>query len=309
MNPYRFFPLRGWEMKGVMMKMSRLFLCGVLSLSSLSVAHAQDKSTRVVKVPPGWVDGKTKHYWIMTEGDKSLLKEYKVVMEYFFRQYAKAFRFKGKLVGRAVVKIYKNRASYLKGGEPSYATAYYNPISKFLVGYNHDRLLKVFSHEATHQFFDLCFPKFYKTSKVPMWFSEGMAECFQNHSIRGRRMYINDLKSENGRRNVNSMVYNFEKGRVIPLKEMLEMSPPKFMKKSGLLYPQSWSFCHFLWNYPRVNGKGKYFKVLVKLIEAFKEGKSRKEAYEIAFEGVSLPKMEAEWKNYVLKTLKANRGK
>jgi len=57
----------------------------------------------------------------------------------------------------------------------------------------------------------------------------------------------------------------------VSLKEMLAMNSQTFREKADAMYPISWSFCHFLWNYPGQNdGKGKYREVILRLVEAFK---------------------------------------
>ena len=92
---------------------------------------------------------------------------------------------------------------------------------------------------------------------------------------------------------------------------MLSMPERDFMEQSDLLYPLSWSFCHFLWNYPGTNeGKGKYREVIIRLVEAFKSGKKRDEAYAYGFvvakKELDFDQLDAEWRQY-LKGLKAKR--
>jgi hypothetical protein len=76
-------------------------------------------------------------------------------------------------------------------------------------------------------------------------------------------------------------------------------------------YPQSWSFVHFLWNYPSLDsGKGQYSEIVIKLIDGFKVGKPRadvyKEAFQIKGKALSYEDLEREWKAYV-KTLKVRK--
>ena len=168
-------------------------------------------------------------------------------------------------------------------------------------------MTKFLAHEATHQFFDLAFPDFFNNKDVPMWFSEGIAECFCNCSLRGRRIFVNDLHTANAYRSVKSIQDDLNMVQHVPIKKMLVQTRQEFMMKAGSMYPQAWSFCHFLWNFPKVNGKGKYFKVMLRLIDAFKKGKKREEAYKEAFGKLNIAELERQWKLYVKKVLKAHR--
>ena len=89
------------------------------------------------------------------------------------------------------------------------------------------------------------------------------------------------------------------------------MDQQPFMINAQMMYPQSWSFVHFLWNFPSLDaGKGQYFEIVVRLIDGFKVGKPRDEVYKNAFQlkgkPVSYDDLEREWKAYV-KTLKIRK--
>ena len=57
------------------------------------------------------------------------------------------------------------------------------------------------------------------------------------------------------------------------------------MAGAQMHYPQSWSFVHFLWNYPTLDGgKGQYSEIVIKLIDGFKVGKPRDVVYKDAFQ-------------------------
>jgi len=260
----------------------------------------------------GWAKAETEHYFIHGESGKKIVDEYRVNIELLFREYAKAFQFKGKLEKKAKVFIHKSRESYVRAGAPGSSVAYYDSEAKRLVSYEDRELLQFMAHEATHQFFDLAFPSFYSNPDLPMWFSEGIAECFCNCEIRGGAIYINVLVNcENAWRNVEACKDALQTKEIIAIREMLQMSEETFGKRSDLMYPLSWSFCHFLWNYPGTSeGKGKYREAIIRLVEAFKEGKKRDEAYTYGFvvakKELNLDQLDAEWRQY-LKGLKAKR--
>jgi hypothetical protein len=260
----------------------------------------------------GWTSKETEHYVVRGESGAKIVEEYAVAMELLFREYAKAFKFDGKLEKKAEVHIYRNRDSYVRGGGSGSSVAYYDPEKKKLVAYENRELLQFLAHEATHQFFDLAFPTFFSNEDVPFWFSEGIAECFCNCEIRGKTLYINVLNNcENAWRNVEAVQESLRDGTFVGLKEMLAMDARTFRQRADILYPVSWSFCHFLWNAPgQSEGKGRYREVILRLVEAFKAGKKRDEAYKEAFvlhkKPLNLDALDAEWRAYV-KTLKARR--
>lgn len=260
----------------------------------------------------GWAKVETEHYVIYAETGQKILDQYKINMELLFSEYAKAFQFKGTLPRKARVHIHKDELSYRRAGANPQSVAYYQPQLKLLVSYENWELLQFMAHEATHQFFDLAFPVFYENKDVPMWFSEGIAECFCNCEVRGKSIFINVLDNcENAARSVEVLQDCLRRGEVPTLTEMLTMERPEFSQRAGDMYPVSWSFCHFLWNAPgRSEGKGQYREVVIRLVEAFKNGASRDEAYKAAFvvgkKQLDLEGLDKEWRAYI-KSLRAKR--
>jgi len=258
----------------------------------------------------GWSKGETEHYVIHAESGQKILDQYKLNMELMFSEYSKAFQFKDKLPRKARVHIHKDRDSYLRAGAPGSSVAYYSHKQKLLVSYENWELLQFMAHEATHQFFDLAFPSFFNNEDVPMWFSEGIAECFCNCEVRGKTFFINVLNNcENAARSVDILQAAIKAKEVPSVKDMLAMSGDEFRRKAGDMYPISWSFCHFLWNYPGVSeGKGQYREVIINLVNAFKAGKNRDEAYKDGFvvgkKALNLDQIDGEWRTYI-KSLRA----
>lgn len=266
-----------------------------------------------------WLVGETAHYVIYVQkgaqnrktkaNDRQILQELKFKMELLFEKYALAFRFQGRLAQKATLRLYKDRATYLSAGAPPGSAAYYNTGSKELVGYEDSAesgiVFQILCHEGCHQFFDLAFPGFYDTPDLPMWFSEGLADCFGASEIRGRDLYVFTLGGVAAWR-VEAIKDHLQAKRAAGLKELLEMNRMTFMARADVHYPQSWSFVHFLWNYPSLDqGKGQYSEIVIRLIDGFKVGKSRAEVYREAFQvkgkPVSIDDLEREWKEYVKK--------
>ena len=143
-----------------------------------------------------------------------------------------------------------------------------------------------------------------------MWFSEGLADCFGACEIRGRDLYVFTLGGTATWR-VEAVKMFTQGGQIASIKELLDMNQQPFMMRAQVHYPQSWSFVHFLWNYPTLDqGKGQYSEVVIRLIDGFKVGKPRAEVYKEAFQvkgkPVDLDQLEREWRAYV-KTLKIRK--
>ncbi len=271
-----------------------------------------------------WLVGETAHYTIRVQKgatnkktravDRQILEELKWKMELLFDKYALAFRFQGLLPGKATLRLFKNKANYLGSGAPPTSAAYYNSGTKELVGYEDSEETGIYfntlCHEGCHQFFDLAFPGFYEGDSIPMWFSEGLADCFGASEIRGRDLYVFTLGGVAAWR-VEAVKQFVQQGRTPSIKDLLGMSRVPFMSGADVHYPQSWSFVHFLWNYPSLDqGKGTYSEVVVRLIDGFKVGKPRDEVYKEAFQlkgkPIDLDELERSWKAYV-KTLRVRK--
>jgi len=237
--------------------------------------------------------------------DRQILDDLKKRMDLIFVKYAQAFKVEKFISRRPKVYYYKDRGSYVRAGGPSTSLAFYMSLSKTLVGYENpdDKILTTFhvlAHEGCHQFFDLAFPGFYGSDEMPSWFSEGLADCFGSCEIRGGELVI--FTTTGSAADYAPLVRDLIKeNRMTPLKELLTMDHRVFMAGAQIHYPQSWSFCHFLWN------KG-YADVVSRLIDGFKRGKPRDEVYATSFvkdgRKLDLDSLEREWIEYAKRILK-----
>ncbi len=257
-----------------------------------------------------WLVGETAHYVICVQkgsfnrktglGDRGLLEHLKSRMELLFEQYARAFKFKGRLEKKAVVRLHKDRGAYLAGGGEDSTSGHYDKSRKELVAYEDsaDRglVFQVLSHEGCHQFCDLVFPDF---DDVPIWFREGLADGFGASLLRGKALYVFTLSGVAEAR-IPVIKEAVRRGSHTPIVALLKLSREAFLSKADLHYAQSWSFVHFLWS------TGAYRKVVVRLIDGFKEGKPRDEVYGEAFRRIDLRRLEAQWIEYA-KALRVRR--
>jgi hypothetical protein len=264
-----------------------------------------------------WLSAETEHYLIHVEAGSSdrqadvegrqLLPILTSRMELLFRKYALAFGTGGHLPAKATLKLYRSGAAYHAAGGLPGTAAYYNPKTKELVGSREGSekvsLFQILCHEGCHQFFDLAFPGFYEADAIPMWFSEGLADCFGASEIRGTDLYVFTLTGL-ARMRVPRARQAMEEHRRPSLRQLLDMDRAQFMSDPELNYACSWSLVHFLWNAPSLDcGSGTYRSIVVRLIDGLKAGKSRPDAYRLAFQSagarLDLEKLDREWELYV----------
>jgi hypothetical protein len=228
-------------------------------------------------------------------------------MELLFRKYALAFGFAAPLPAKATLRVYRSGAAYQTAGGPPGTAAYYNPRTKELVGSREGSekvsLFQILCHEGCHQFFDLAFPGFYTSDSIPMWFSEGLADCFGASEIRGTDLYVFTLTGL-ARLRVPRARQAMDDHRRPTLKQLLDMDRAQFMSDPDLNYACSWSLVHFFWNAPSLDsGNGTYRSVVVRLIDGLKAGRSKQETYRLAFQSagarLDLEKLDREWELYV----------
>jgi hypothetical protein len=207
-----------------------------------------------------------------------------------------------------VIVLYKDRTEYVAAGSPGGSAAYYNGTR--LVGYAGDKAMNsFFAHEGFHQFTDWGLKAIHK---APPWFTEGMADCIGNHVVREGKLHVcvQDGLLAQGR--IQPIQAAIKKNAHLPLAKLLELDQAGFMSKASMLYPQAWSFCHFLMAYPNYGDPkaqiphGKYWKVLQRYIVAIsKSGVKPQAALEAALVDESgrpldIAALEKEWREYVL---------
>ena len=266
--------------------------------------------------PPGWLVAETAHYTIEVSqratdprtktGPAQLLQELKWKMELMYERYHLAFRLQRRPQKKATLRIYADAMDYRTSGAPPDSAAFYNPRTKALVGYPTSTpdvsLFQVLCHEGTHQFFDLAFPGFFESDALPMWLSEGFAECLASVEIRGKDIYVFQLKGAGGS-HIRMQKDAVQKYGLGSLSALVEMDHKTFMAGGYQNYGRAWSFVHFLWNSPSLDsGKGTYSEVVVRLIEGFKAGRPKEEVYRYAFQLRGKPlrfdALEREWHSY-----------
>ncbi len=286
----------------------RAFLC-VLCLSSASSAFAQEFNP-----PPHWPSLRTPHYTFRTNATKEQVAELADFMELVYKTYS-AILVKGappKLPKEGnTVLLFSTRNEFHKATRMGEGVgAFYSPGNGNLVGWYHPVTMKpYFAHEGMHQFTDLTVPNF-SGSGVPMWFTEGIADCIGNSVERGGKLYMCAMSGVIANMRLPVIHAMVSQNKHVPLEKLLSMNQPTFMANAGLMYPEAWSFCHFLMTYPKREDPSKQipdgkYRMLISLF--YEQMLARKAVASVAWSAAmqamkvpSLQALEEEWKAYVL---------
>jgi len=266
----------------------------------------QDKDLNNPKKWPVVLKGD--HYQLWASTSEKDAEEILRFMELVFSTYTQLLDLPRPPVQKMVIVVYKDRAEYLAGGAPGISAAYYNGTR--LVGYSGDKaMFCYFAHEGFHQFTDWGLKAIHK---APPWFCEGMADCIGNHVIRDGKFYVCPKDGQIAQGRIRTIQAAISKNAHLPLAKLFELDQAGFMAQASLLYPEAWSFCHFLMAYPDYDDPksqiphGKYWKVLQRYILAIsKSGVKPAKALEAALvdekgRALDLDILEKEWRDYVL---------
>jgi len=278
----------------------------ILVCLPLGVDAVQDKDLTNPKKWPVVLKGE--HYQLWSTASEKEAAELLRFMELVFATYTQLLDLPRPPVQKMVIILYKDRAEYLAGGAPGGSAAYYNGTR--LVGYLGDKATNCFfAHEGFHQFTDWGLKAIHK---APPWFTEGMADCIGNHVVRDGKLFVCAKDGLIAQGRIQVIKAAITKKQHLPLEKLLGLDQAAFMGKASLLYPEAWSFCHFLMAAPNYGDDkaqiphGKYWKVLQRYIVAIsKSGVKPDRAQEAAFVDESgrpldLGALEKEWQDYVL---------
>jgi hypothetical protein len=139
-----------------------------------------------------------------------------------------------------------------------------------------------------------------------------MADCIGNHVVRDGKLYVCSKDGQIAQGRIRAIQSAISKKEHLPLAKLFELDHAAFMAQAQLLYPQSWSFCHFLMAYPGYEDPkaqiphGKYWKVLQRYIVAIsKSGVKPAKALEAALvddtgRPLDVGVLETEWQEYIL---------
>ena len=306
------------------------FCCCALVLLVTAVV-AQDQETKLTKgdwrddqVPKGWARKVIGKYEFQSnapwESVEVVAKHMNAMLERYKKLYPPV-----KQEGKAyVVKIFKNRAEFLKYGAPPNAGGYFSKTDQEMVGFDTGKvggvstkasttgatpvslrerlaarfsmdLLGVFAHEGWHQYFHK-----HCGSGVPFpsWCDEGIGEYFYGSRVEGGQMKVGRVNDYR----LGTIRSAIKRSKTIPLKDIVGWDQQQYYAVAGLAYAEGWSLVHFLMEHPKWKDK----KLLQKYMTNFVEQHSIEEAVQAAFKGWKdehWAAMEKDWKEFTL-TLK-----
>lgn len=247
---------------------------------------------------PSAIVVETRFYHILSTCNRNITKELASRMDAIFTHYDRLFNFEEKIPYKCVIEFLKDQNEYLATNPPPDTVAYFSPLTKKLVGYNtrtnpdttHVDPYENMFHEGWHQYFDFYIPG------SPRWFDEGFAQVFQTTDVGGRQ-----AKQRRNPQTAEYASYLLQKGRLIPLRQLIRMDHAQFMASADVTYPESYSFVTFLLHYRDGN------KAVENRIRGFyknyfwelRKGTEPVEAADLDFKDVSLDKLEELWKRSI----------
>jgi len=227
----------------------------------------------------------TKHYIIKANLSQDALDDVCYMMECFFLEASKIFKFYMDPERKLKVFVFKNQEEYLKNGGP-FGSAGVFMGSKIMAYYNPPVTTSVLLHEGTHQFVHLV-----TGSDVPLWINEGLASYYESSKFEGTSLKTNVLNQ----------------GRLKQIRERIKEKTASSFDEviniklgfTGYEYAHSWSLIYFFMNYKN----GKYAQKFNDYFEELKrQGYSGTEQHRQLFEEVFETKVdviERQWEDYI----------
>lgn len=262
--------------------------------------RALERKLKLAVEGPSWPEGsrfikESKNYKVMTNVSQDFADTLSENAELIRRLYTQIFPNPKKTRRKFPIVVFKSRKEYQQNGGPRGAGGHFDPVFKQLYLFQYRKMsdtLLVLYHEGFHQFLDGILKK-----KPPQWFNEGVADFF------GPSQHVKEGKSEGMKIRPNpwrlKLVQRLiQTGRTVPFKKLMRMSQREmYGKDAGNHYAQSWSMIYF---FCQADDR-KYFKYMKKYFKALRRGKDRFKAYDYAFKKTDMSKLEARWRQYILR--------
>lgn len=195
----------------------------------------------------------------------------------------------------SVVRICKDRATYVQyGGSPSSAGYWYSAAKELVLYFegNVRETHSVLRHEAFHQYI------FYSAGELSphSWFNEGYGDYYAGAKVTndGRFRGVDPFKWR-----VDIIKEAARSDTHVPIEEIVRYSQGQYYSNANLCYAQGWSLVYFL---RTALPKGHpWEKILPTYFDTLKDTKDKDKAVDAAFEGVDFAKLEAAWKAYTVR--------
>ena len=120
-----------------------------------------------------------------------------------------------------------------------------------LVTFEDPRLWQVLAHEGFHQFIG-----YELGDAVPVWLNEGMAQYFENSSVKGGRLIPGGIDSARLAEAQKLVRSNWQ----FSITDLLLMERGTFYANPTITYPLSWALVHYLMNRDGWNYQSSHFR-------------------------------------------------
>jgi len=228
----------------------------------------------------------TGHYIVTANLTQESLDDVCYLMECFFFEASKIFRFYTEPRQKLPVYVFKNSDEYNKNGGPFGSGGVFMGY-KIMVFYQPPGTTSVLLHEGTHQFIHLVCE-----GEVPLWIDEGLASYYESSKFAGTSLKTNLINRER----LDKMQERIRQKTASTFEDILNLH----VAFSAYEYAHSWSLIYFFINYK--NGKyadafNRYFEAIKK--EGIKSTDQHIELFEKTFK-VKIDVMERQWEDYIL---------
>lgn len=265
-----------------------------------------------------WSDGytfNTKHFDIKCNSSQKVAKHYAWLLEKLYDKYCEVFAAFNPKAIKCRIEIYRNYTEFrqVKGVQPGVG-GFYQPGRHVLCGF-HGRMGTmttegVLAHEGCHLFQDLFLPRF---QFAPIWVLEGMATLMEAAKIeKDGKIHIRGVSPDR-----LSHLQNMIRGNAaIPLSQMMNTPQPQFraehyahagMFTFWLIKGSKKKSCAYLYNdYLKIAAGGTTSTGATLRPQAIRGGDFEKMCQQ---RGITLEKLEEQWKKWVLKQKAERPGK
>lgn len=244
------------------------------------------------------------HYIVMTDISMEKTKLYGERLEAAYTYYAETFKefFQdGGKRKKPRVAIFFTREAYLTYGEltlsrrQEWTLGYFHPMYKELLLFEDadlDETLQTLYHEAFHQFMSMM------VARAPYWYNEGIAEYMGSIKIEKSKKGQMEIVSKANLLDGRLKVLKNNLRAALPFEQIMKQTPGEFYAGPvSFKYSQAWSMIHFFYQHEG----GKYRTLIDAYYGKLLAGGTIVEAYDAAFGGQDMKKLQSEWLEYVKK--------
>ncbi|MEZ6195128.1 MAG: hypothetical protein R3F20_05275 [Planctomycetota bacterium] len=278
--------------------------------------QARERARKEATKVEGWWFVETENYIIVTNVDakkKSLIRDLEKRLEALREEMERDIPPVRPITAVSIVRVCKDRDTYLKYGAPPGSAGYWYPAAQELVLYaegQKDRTRSTLYHEGFHQYIH------YAMGEVSpcICLNEGGAEYYGGADISGTK--VRDI--EKNKESVNPIREAIRKEGHVPLKDILQWSQSQYYSRSDLCYPQGWSIYYFLREglapgHPWENILPTYWETLRSEVRKigpddsvmFRVDEIRQAAFEAAFKDMDWEAFEKAWIAFTMDDVKA----